>query len=42
MREFPASIPVKERSNKIADNVEGKKPKERYERFKEICALLKK
>jgi len=42
MREFPASIPVKERWVKISEKVEGKMPKECYERFKEIVELLKK
>ena len=42
MREFPASIPVKERWIKIAEKVDGKTAKECYERFKEIVALLKK
>ena len=42
MRDFPGSIPVKERWIKIAEKVEGKTAKECYERFKEICALLKK
>jgi hypothetical protein len=42
MREFPGSIPVKERWIKIAERVEGKTAKECYERFKEVCALLKK
>lgn len=42
MREFPGSMPVKERWIKIAEKVEGKSAKECYERFKEICAKLKK
>ena len=42
MREFPGSMPVKERWIKIAEKVEGKSAKECYERFKEIVALLKK
>jgi DnaJ homolog subfamily C member 2 len=42
MREFPGSIPVKERWIKISEAVEGKSAKECYERFKEIVALLKK
>jgi DnaJ family protein C protein 2 len=42
MRDFPGSIPVKERWVKIAEKVEGKTAKECYERFKEICSLLKK
>ena len=41
MREFPGTIPVKERWVKIAEKVEGKSAKECYERFKEICAMLK-
>jgi len=42
MREFPASIPVKERWIKISEKVDGKSAKECYERFKEICAMIKK
>lgn len=42
MREFPGSISVKERWIKIAEKVEGKNAKECYERFKEICAKIKK
>jgi len=42
MREFPGSIPVKERWVKIAEKVESKSAKECYERFKDICAKLKK
>ena len=42
MREFPGSIAVKERFIKIAEKVEGKTAKECYERFKEICARVKK
>lgn len=42
MREFPGSMPAKERWMKIAESVEGKGPKECYDRFKEICAMLKK
>jgi hypothetical protein len=42
MREFPGTIPVKERWIKIAEKVDGKSAKECYERFKEIVALLKK
>jgi hypothetical protein len=34
MREFPASIAVKERWIKIAEKVEGKSAKECYERYK--------
>lgn len=41
MREFPGTIPVKERWIKIAEKVDGKSAKECYERFKEICAMLK-
>ena len=41
MREFPGTMAVKERWIKIAERVEGKTAKECYERFKEICALLK-
>ena len=42
MREFPGSLPVKERWIKIAEKVNNKTAKECYERFKEICSLLKK
>jgi hypothetical protein len=42
MREFPGSIPVKERWIKISEKVDSKTPKECYERFKEICAMIKK
>lgn len=42
MREFPSTLPVKERWIKIAEKVQGKTAKECYERFKEICAALKK
>lgn len=42
MREFPGSLPVKERFIKIAEKVENKTAKECYERFKEICAMVKK
>lgn len=42
MREYPGSMPVKERFIKIAEKVEGKTAKECYERFKEICAMIKK
>jgi hypothetical protein len=42
MREFPGTMPVKERWIQIAEKVDGKTAKECYERFKEICAQLKK
>ena len=42
MREFPTTMPAKERWVKIAEKVDGKSAKECFERFKEICALLKK
>lgn len=42
MREFPSTMPAKERWVKIAEKVDGKSAKECFERFKEICALLKK
>lgn len=42
MREFPGTLPVKERWIKISEKVEGKSAKECYERFKEICARVKK
>lgn len=37
MKDFPASIPIKERWVKISERVEEKTAKECYERFKEIC-----
>jgi hypothetical protein len=42
MREFPGSLPAKERWIKIAEKVEGKTAKECYERYKEIVEMLKK
>lgn len=42
MREFPGTIPVKERWIKISEKVEGKSAKECYERFKELRELVKK
>jgi DnaJ family protein C protein 2 len=42
MRQHPGTMPVKERWIKIAEGVEGKSAKECYERYKEICAQLKK
>lgn len=42
MREFPASMPAKERWVKIAEKVEGKTAKECFERFKELVAEVKK
>lgn len=42
MREFPATLAAKERWIKISEKVEGKAPKECFERFKFIVAQLKK
>ena len=42
MKEFPGTIPVKERWIKIAEKVDGKSAKECYERFKELVAEVKK
>lgn len=42
MKEFPGTLPAKERWVKIAEKVDGRTPKECFERFKEICAMLKK
>ena len=42
MREFPGSVPVKERWINISERIEGKTTKECYERFKEIIEMLKK
>jgi len=42
MRQHPGTMPVKERWIKVAEGVEGKSAKECYERYKEICAQLKK
>lgn len=41
MKEYPGSIPAKERWTKIAKMVDGKTPKECFERFKVIVAKLK-
>ena len=41
MRTFPASMPVKERWLKVAETVDGKEPKQCFERFKEIVSKLK-
>ncbi len=41
MREFPSTIPVKERWIKIAEKVEGRTAKECYERFKKIAEEVK-
>ena len=42
MKDFSAKeFPGKVRWEKISENVEGKTPKECFERFKEICARLK-
>ena len=42
MRKYGKDMDAKERWTKIAAEVEGKTPKECFERFKEICARLKK
>lgn len=41
MKTVPASVPAKERWVKIGDLVDGKTPKECFERFKEIVSKLK-
>jgi isopropylmalate/homocitrate/citramalate synthase len=41
MKSFPASLPTKERWIKIAETVEGKTPKQCFDRFKSIVAKLK-
>lgn len=41
MKTVPASVPTKERWVKIAELVDGKTPKECFERYKEIVAKLK-
>lgn len=41
MKQFPGSLPTKERWVKIAECVDGKTPKECFERFKDIVAKLK-
>jgi hypothetical protein len=42
MREFPGSIPIKERWIKIAEKVDGKSAKECYERYKQLVDEVKK
>ena len=42
MREFPSTLPAKERWIKIAEKVDGKSAKECFERFKELVAQVKK
>ena len=41
MRQFTASMPVKERWLKISELVDGKEPKQCFERFKEIVSKIK-
>jgi hypothetical protein len=41
MKEFPASIPTKERWIQIAEKVDGKTAKECFTRFKDLCAKAK-
>jgi len=41
MKDVPASVPTKERWVKISDFVNGKSPKQCFERFKAIVARLK-
>jgi len=41
MKNFPASIPTKERWIQIAEQVEGKNAKQCFERFKSIVSKLK-
>lgn len=42
MREFPSTLPAKDRWTKIAEKVNGKSAKECFERFKELVAEVKK
>jgi hypothetical protein len=39
MKEFTSAMPAKERWISIASRIDGKTPKECFERFKEICLL---
>ena len=41
MKQFPGSLPTKERWVKIAELVDDKGPKECFERFKAIVAKVK-
>jgi len=41
MKEFPSTIPTKERWISIAEKVDGKTAKECFTRFKELCAKVK-
>lgn len=41
MRTYGSNLPVKERWIKIAEVVQEKSAKQCYERFKELCALIK-
>lgn len=41
MKEFPGSLPTKERWVKIAEVVDGKTAKECFERYKSIVAKMK-
>jgi len=41
MKEVPGSVPAKERWTKIAALVDGRSPKECFERFREICSKVK-
>ena len=41
MKQFPGSLPTKERWLKIAEVVDGKTAKECFERFKSIVAKMK-
>lgn len=41
MREFPGTMPTKERWIKISEKVDGKTAKQCYERFKDLCNKAK-
>ena len=41
MKEFKADVEVKERWISIATKVDGKNPKQCFERFKDLCAKAK-
>jgi len=41
MREFPASLPTKERWVSVGTKVDGKTPKQCFSRYKDLCAKAK-
>lgn len=41
MKDFPSTIAAKERWTSIATKVDGKGPKQCFERFKDLCAKAK-